>query len=194
MFDIVFPDKNEKEFLEIARKLGNKELYFVYPYKKKVDDYKKILYSLQKQTKIKLNLGLIAKPNDISKAKNICKFVITESSDKDQHILEKTKPNLIFSLEKQEKRDKYHYRISGFNQVLAKIAFKNKTIIGFSFSELLNTDKSKRIILLGRIIQNIKICKKYKVKTLLVSFATKPYEQRSLKTLQSLKEILRKLN
>lgn len=186
--DIVFPQKNEKEFIQIAEKLKTKQLFLIYPYKTDIWDYKTIIQKLQKNTRINLKLGLIAAEKDILKAKKLCNFVITQSTEKDQHTLEKLRPSLIYNLESSERRDKFHYKLSGLNQVLCNLAHKNNIIIGFSFSTLLNS--KKRQVLLGRIIQNLKLCKKYKVKTLLASFAKKPFEMRSEKDLKSLKNIL----
>jgi RNase P/RNase MRP subunit p30 len=188
--DIAFPNKNEKEFIEIAEKLGTKELYLAYNYGCDVKQIKAKLDELQKQTKVKLNIALIAKDKDILRAKQKCNFVITESSDKDQYVLERLKPNLIFNFETNPKKDKFHYRISGLNQVLCNIARENGIIIGFSFSLLLNSERLKRAQILGRMMQNIRFCRKYKVKTLFASFARNPYEMRSLKIYDSLQLLM----
>jgi len=190
MLDITFPNKNEKEFIKVAEKLNIKELYLIYTFQKEITELKINLKKLQNSTKIKLKFGLIAKNTDILKAKKLSNFVITESSDKDQHIMEKFRPNLIFNFEKDPRKDKTHYRLSGLNQVICKIAKINNITIAYSFSELLNN--KKRTILLGRIIQNIRFCKKYKVKTAFYSFAKQPYELRSENSLKSLFRVLEK--
>lgn len=190
--DIVFPHKNEKEFIDIAAKLGTKKLYLIYPHQKNIKPYQEIIQRQQKNTRIKLLFGLIAEPQDIIKAKKLSNFVITRSSGTNQHTIEKLKPNLIFDLEQTTKKDPLHFRASGLNQVLCKSAQKNNVMIGFSFSSTLNSTRIQRAILLGRIAQNIALCKKYKVKTLFASFAKKPFEMRSLKDLTSLATILGK--
>ena len=192
MPDIIFPKKNESKFIDIAERLATKEIYFIYPYQKSITDLKNKLKELQKTTKIKLSLGLSASPANILKAKNICNFVITESSGKDQNTMEKLHPNLIFNFELSPKKDKPHYRLSGLNQVLCKLASTNNITIGFSFSELLNALPKRRAILLGRMIQNLKFCKKFGSPTLFASFAKKPFEMRSLKDFDSFKRVLNK--
>jgi len=192
MPDIVFPNKNEKEFISIAEKLKTKELYLIYPYKKNINDYKEIINALKKQTKIKLTFGLIALHKDIPKAKNICDFVITESSEADQSTIEKLQPNLIFNFEKSDRFDKHHYRYSGLNQVLCRLATENNVILGFSFSELLNSQKQRRATILGRMIQNLKFSKQYKSPILFASFAKKPFEMRAENNLKSFSLILQK--
>ena len=191
MPDIAFPNKNEEKFINLAERLNTKEIYFIYNYQKDISQQKNKLKELQKTTKIKLKFGLLAKQQEIIRAKKISSFVIIESSGKDQHTLEKLSPNLIFNFEKSEKKDKPHYRLSGLNQVLCKLAAKNKITIGFSFSELLNSSPQKRQVILGRMIQNLKFCKKYNSSILLASFAKKPFELRSLKNLKSLERLLR---
>jgi len=190
MADIIFPEGNEKEFVDIAERIGIKEIYFIYNFKKNADDLKNKIAELQKTTKIKLKIGIIANQQNVLAAKRICDFVIMESSGNDQHIIEKLSPNLVFNFEKSEKRDKLHYRFSGLNQVLCKAAIRKNIVIGFSFSEILHSEPKRRAILLGRMIQNIKLCRKYKVKTLFASFAKKPFDLRDEKELNSLYSLL----
>jgi len=75
-----------------------------------------------------------------------------------------------------------HQRDSGLNHVLCKLANKNKIAIGINFSDLLKEKHlSKRI---GRIMQNIKLCRKFKVNLVLASFAKDKHEQRNPKDLE----------
>jgi len=181
--EIVFPNNNEKTFISIADRLGVTEMILVYPFEKFT---KKEL----PKGKMKVRLGIIAKQQDILKAKKLASFVIVESGEKDQYVMEKVKPHLIFNLEKSSKRDKTHYRISGLNQVLCKLAAANNIIIGFSFSALLHASPTDRKVLWGRMMQNMKFCKKYKVKTLFASFAKKPMDMRNERDLKSLTSLL----
>lgn len=162
MIDIVFPDNNENEFIKLGKKLGFDKLIFVY---NKIDE-------------VKENGALLCKPNEINKARNKVKIVLVESSDKDRYVLERTKPNLIFNLEYQN-RDFMHHRNSGLNQVLCKIAKKRNIAVGFNFNLVLNNEGMERSQILGRIMQNIRFCRKYKISTVLASFAKKPFEMRS---------------
>ena len=65
------------------------------------------------------------------------------------------------------------------NQVLCKFANKNNTAICFSFNEILEKEGRYRSILLNRIKETIKLCRKYKVKTILATFASGFYELRN---------------
>ena len=175
MQDIVFPKNNEEKFIAMAKKLGINELVFVYPF---VDFSRKKF-----DTKIKLKFGIIAKENEIHKAKNKADHVFYENDEKTRHVVEKFKPAAVFNLENSFKRDFVHHRNSGLNHIIAKLMYDKKVAIAFSFSEILNS--KKREILLGRIAQNIRLCKKYKVKMITASFAKDPYEMRSNVELKS---------
>ena len=102
---------------------------------------------------------------------------MVRSSGDDQVIFERLKPDMVCGLESVANKDRIHFKISGLNQILCKLANKNKVIVGFSFSSILNAEHRPRI--LGRIIQNIKFCRKYKVITSFASFAKTPFEMRA---------------
>lgn len=96
----------------------------------------------------------------------------------DRREFEKRKDIVAYNLEDQ-KRDFIHYRNSGLNQVLCKLAKKNNIAIAFNFNLILNSEGMLRSQLLGRMMQNIKFCRKYKVNMVIGSFASKPEEMRS---------------
>ena len=110
---------------------------------------------------------------------------ISRATENTRAILEKKKVVLIYNIETIEKKDKLHYRSSGLNQVLCQIAHNNNITIGISFNTILNTTGTVRGILLGRIRQNIILCRKYKVKMFIGSFAANTYEMRSPRDLES---------
>lgn len=178
MIDLVFPKNNEKKFIEIALKLGYKNICFLYPYGTKIKELKK--------NDINVFSGFVAKPSEIQKAKNKSDITIVKSSEKDRYIFEKSKPDIVFDLEAKGKKDFIHHRNSGLNQILCNIAKKNKVIVAFSLKSLLDTKSMLRAQIIGRIKQNIMLCRKYKLKTVIASFATKPYEMRSSNDLISL--------
>ena len=181
MIDLVFPKDNEKEFIKKAEILDYKALCFIYPCSL---NPKQKISLLQKNTKLKLYFGLQASAKDILKVKKISDLIIVKSSISDQKILEKLKPDLMYDFELFPGKDPLKYRASGLNHVLCRFAQKNKTIIAFSFSSILNSKNKAKI--LGRIMQNIRLCKKYKVNTSIASFAKYPYEIRSPHDLISL--------
>jgi len=67
-------------------------------------------------------------------------------------------------------------RDSGLNDVICKLAKKNQVAVGFSFSSILNS--KNRVELLANMMQNIRLCRKYKVIMVMASFAHNKYEMR----------------
>ena len=159
--DIVFPKNNEKKFIELAEKLGWDGLCFVY--KEKINNKIEELIP-----KTKLNIFIAGK-------KGILK--IKKSTEKDQRILEKFAPDVLYGMEFSAKKDPMHFRSSGLNQVLCKLAKKNKVVIAVPLKQII--DSKNQALILGRTIQNIALCKKYKVMHAIASFAEKPYKIKS---------------
>lgn len=190
MMDIIIPDNNEEEFIAISRKLGYKTLYFLYSY----DNYQSKKKNFADSVDIKIVNGIIVDSNKLKKIKNKMEydgiFVAVKSSDKDMEIMEGSLANLIFSFEENQRRDFIHQRASGLNHILCSLARKNNITIGFSFTSILNAKDRHEI--LGRIMQNLRMCRQFKVKTVIASFTKNPYEMRSMHDLMSLFKILEK--
>ncbi len=140
--DIVFADKNKKEFLEIAEKLNIKVKFA----EKTKQGYK------------------------------VDNLIMTDKGTRKN--FENKNIKLFFDLENKDERDFIHQRNSGLNHILAKIAHEENKIIAFNFSTVLNANSEKRAKTLGRMKQNVKLCRKYKVKMFIGSFAKNPYELR----------------
>jgi len=182
--DIVFPNNNEEEFISMAFKLGYNGLCFVYIDIKDTDKIKEKIDNLQKNTKINLFFGF--KCEEIKKIKNNLTFI--KSSYNIQKTLEKGKFDVLYGTEDVFKKDYIHHRASGLNHVLCKLAFKNKVMIAFSLNSILRSREKPK--LLGRITQNIKLCRKYNIKMILASFALEPFEMRAYHDLISLGIVL----
>lgn len=179
MMDIVFPDKNEKEFVEIAEKLGFKGLVFVYQDASKCADAQKL------GAKLKIITALVADQKKIQQARQKSKLVFMKSTGDDRFAFEKSKPDLVFELEEVQKHDYIHQRASGLNHILCDLAKKNNVGIGFSFSSLLNCSGMLRAQIIGRMQQNVSLCRKYKNKVVIASFARNPYDMRAPSDLMS---------
>lgn len=164
MWDICFPKKNEKKFAEVAEQLGYEGLICIYEKKP----------AKLPKTKIKL---VAVTPKHEPK--------LVEATDKTRHLIESQKAGIIYHLEMTGKKDYVHHRGSGLNHVLANLLKKKKQAIGFAFSNLLHSTPKKRGVLMGRIRQNIQLCRKYKVPMVVCSFATRPLELRAPKDLLS---------
>ena len=178
MIDIVFPDQNEKEFIEIAEKLGYKELIFVYEHK--FPDQK-----AKFKTKLKLHDALLVQHKKVISAKNKSKLVFVKATEDNRFAFEKSRPSLVFALEEAQPRDFMHQRGSGLNHILCRLAKENNVKIGFSFNSILNPNAMTCAQIMGRMQQNIKLCRKFKCKTVIASFAKNPFEMRSPQDLMS---------
>ena len=168
MMDIVFPENNEKEFIEMAEKLGYSELCFVYPKPKKIEP----------AAKIKLVSGIVC-TTKIEKTD----VVLLKSNNRN---MVKKKPYAVFGIEGS--KDSLHKKDSGLDSVVCREMSEFGVAYLISFSEILNSDDREG--LLGRIMQNLVLCKKYKVKVMIASMAKSPFEMRNPKDLRALATVL----
>lgn len=171
--DIVFPNGNEKDFVDMALRLGYSSICFVYEPK----SFKRFSCD-----KLKVFCGVLS-----DKHFSGADFVIAKANDNIRPVLERGQVNLVFDFELGERKDFIHHRNSGLNQVLCKIMKENNIALGFCFNSVLN---SKNPQLLGRIMQNAGFARKYKIKTVLASFAKNPFEMRAPKDLVAFAEVL----
>ena len=177
--DIIIPNNNEAEFVEIASKLGIKKLHFLYDF----NDYneekvQKKLLSIKNHHNISIETGIIVNQKNLNKAQQQSKFLVAKSSDKDRFFIESKKIRLIYGLEEASKNDYLHQRASGLNHITCELSKKNNVSIGFSYSSLFNNSHAASL-LMGRMMQNINLCRKYKVKTIIGSFSNNPFHLRS---------------
>jgi RNase P/RNase MRP subunit p30 len=179
--DIIFPKANEKDFLALAERLSIPALVFCYFYNPKNDCRASLemIKKLRAKTKTQLYFGLVAKEADTMRARKLADIVLVKATAENRPLLEKKEADCIFELENGPKSDKMHYVNCGLNQVLCAVAAQSRMIVAFSFSMVLNSEPLRRATLLGRIRQNIRLCRKYKVQTILASFAREPFELRT---------------
>ncbi len=123
----------------------------------------------------KLGFSKILFKEDI-KSLNIIK---AGSDEHNRNSLEDRKTDILLNPHLNRKIDAMNYRNSGLNDVLCKLAVKNEIAIGFTFNEI------KDEIDLGRIMQNIVLCRKYKVNVIFFTFAKDKYEMKGCQDLLS---------
>ncbi len=111
--------------------------------------------------------------------KNQGKEIIFLSSDNElnRKILEKGKIDVLL-LNQLGRKDRLKQRDSGFNQVMAKIAKKNNVTIGINLDEIINSSQKNKSEILARVAQNIKLCKKNKLKMRFISVDKKNWRDR----------------
>ena len=119
-----------------------------------------------------------------SKIYHAGQFNIAYGDKNNRKLVEDKKLDILLSPERETRSGNLIVIDSGLNQVICNIARKNNVTIGISFIDIL---KSKnRPILLARIMQNIRLCRKYRVKMVMASFATNKYEMRDARDLYNL--------
>lgn len=183
--EIVMPKNNENEFIEIASKLGIKKLHLLYDFDEYIIKNQKIS-SLKENKNISIETGFVVNQKNLNKAVKFSKLLAVKSSDNDRFFIESKKIKLIYGLEESNKKDYMHQRASGLNHILCEIAKKNNVAIVFSYSSLFNENKSMSSILIGRMMQNIQLCKKYKCNVVIASFAENPFHLRAHHDIKSL--------
>jgi len=90
--------------------------------------------------------------------------VFTSDDDElNRKILEKENINILL-INQKGRRDSLKQRGSGFNQVLAKLAKKKSVILGINLDEILSAGEEEKAEIIARVRQNVKLCKKNKLK------------------------------
>ncbi len=170
--DIVFPSGNENEFAEMAERLGFGAIVFAYEKPEAMPEQKPL-------KGLKIFYAAVSGEKELQRPKKKAELVLFRSTGNDRWILEKSNADIIFEMESSQKKDFMHHRASGLNQVMCKIAQETGKTIAFSFSSLLSANPMLRAQLIGKMMQNARFCRKYKVKTIIASFAKTPYQMRA---------------
>tara|TARA_Y100000034_G_scaffold106053_1_gene134469 strand:- start:1057 stop:1674 length:618 start_codon:yes stop_codon:yes gene_type:complete len=183
--DIVLLPKNIESYLSRSKSLGYNDVIFLTELKPKEFN------SLKDK-----NLGVLFKPKnpndfrELRKYKNPALIIGTSTDEKIiRRLLENSKVDGVVDVETEFGRDHTHYRRANVNQVLAKIAKDNGKRYFVDFSRILNSKKRAKLI--GRIIQNIRIFRKYKVPISIASFARSENELRSKDNLEAFAKVLK---
>lgn len=111
------------------------------------------------------------------------------SSDNDElnrKVIEKENISLLM-LNLSKRKDFLKQKNSGLNHVLTKIIKKSNISIGINLDEIINSEPKEKAKILGRLIQNIELCKKNKVK---MHFISKENNKKDIYDLKSLGLVL----
>lgn len=176
--EIALPKDNEEEFVEVASRLGIKKLYFLYNFDEFDEKIQEKIEKVNGLKGIKVETGFLVNQKNLGKASKKSNLLVVISSDKDRFFIDGKKIKLIYGFEMSPKKDYLHQRASGLNHILCELIKKNDIAVGFSYSMLLGKDTKTIPVYIGRLLQNIGLCEKYKVKTIIASFAVNPWEMR----------------
>jgi len=179
MFDVVIPNNNEEEFIDVALSLGYSEIVFLtsnmrYEYK---------------SSKIKvLKAYLLKDTSEIKKVRKSFDYIFASS----ERSFFESKIDFIIGAEKNDSRDSFHYRKTSLNQVHAKLCKENNICVVFEFSSLLKAATSSQLqVVLGRMTQNATLIKKYKIKCACFSMAYSPLMMRSNNLLGAFSRVIK---
>lgn len=109
-------------------------------------------------------------------------IIFTSNNDElNRKVLEKEEINILL-INQEGRKDFQKQRNSGFNHVLAKFAKKKNVMIGINLDEIINSNEREKARIIARIMQNIKICNKNKLKMEFISIKEKKniYDLKSL--------------
>jgi len=174
MFDVVIPNGNEEDFIDMALSSGYSQICFL------VEDSR---YSYaSKRIGVKKAL-LVKSVNQISKSRKNFDFIFANAERK----FFESKIDYIINAELFDRKDSFHFKRTALNQVHAKLAKSNNIAVLFSFSNLLS---NRRIQTLGRMFQNAILVKKYKLQSNAFSLTKDPTSMKSRNILDALIRVL----
>ena len=105
-------------------------------------------------------------------------------------IVETKKAHIITNCEEIFQHDSINSRNSGVDHIICKLASVSNIAFAFNFNLVLKNNGQRRAKILGRMIQNVILFRKYKVKMILTSLATNEYELRSQDALRSFGSVI----
>lgn len=88
-----------------------------------------------------------------------------------RYCIEKALVDCLINLEVSEIPDTLKYRRSGIDKVTAKFASKTHVSIVFNFNNFLNSNGIRRAVIFGRMLYNMKLCRKYRTPIIITSGA-----------------------
>ena len=110
---------------------------------------------------------------------NLSNFNIAYGSKDNRRIIANRKVDILVSPEREMASRSLTAINSGLNEAICKIASKNDIAIGISFHDILKSNNKPAAI--ARVMQNVRLCRKYKVRMMMASFASNKYEMRHAK-------------
>ncbi len=130
----------------------------------------------------------VLKEIEAAKKKKLFAIYKAPTEEMLRFVLERTSVDAVMSLEDIHPKESLHYTRGGLDQIFCRIAAEREKAYVVSFNEILNTANKAR--LLRRIMFNIRLCRKYKVKVIFGTFAASKMELRSRKDLEAFGRIL----
>ena len=159
---------------KLSKELGFSKTFFLEDFSLIEEENNKVLLKKIQQAKQQKKISIC-----IPKTEETLRF-----------LLEKTPADMILGVENIHPKDSVHYPRSGLNQVLCNLAAEKNKIIAFSFRDILQVQGMQRSKLMNRMMFNIKLCQKFKVKMFFSNFSSATEEMRSARDLLSFWQLL----
>ncbi len=180
MIDII-DARYSKDFGEIARKLGICGLYSL------KDSRLHMLHEIDDGpvpcrddagdvTETEPDIKDAAAPNSRKKLR------IIKTTDDVRMVVERKRPDVCYGMELGKKRDFMHQRNSGINHTICEIARKKRIWFAIPLDEIISGNK----VVLGRVMQNIRLYRKYRNGVVAATFAKDPFMMRNPRDVKSL--------
>lgn len=115
-------------------------------------------------------------PKEANKAKENIIIVVADNCDSIKSLVETKKVDIVL-IDPKRSKDFMRQRASGLNHIFCELAYRKDVAIAFSFNSVLRSSDAS--MLFGRIMQNIKLCRKYRVRMVFATFAVNKGEMRS---------------
>ncbi len=107
--------------------------------------------------------------NKIKKSSEKPLIVVSQDDLFNRKVIEYGKFDILLSPEKGNRSNSLRKINSGLNDIMAKIAAKNKISIGIDIDGIKKLSKNKKAERLSKIKQNLEICRKSKTKIIALS-------------------------
>ncbi|MFH1408846.1 MAG: RNase P subunit p30 family protein [Nanoarchaeota archaeon] len=107
-------------------------------------------------------------------------FQVKAFSPKSRTLIDRGQVDCVYGFETVAYKDGLHQRNAGLDHILAKVMKSKQVAYGVPFHLVLGTTGVKRAQIIGRIKQNIRLARKFKVDICLASFAEKSSRMRGL--------------
>jgi RNase P/RNase MRP subunit p30 len=176
MQEFVIVNENEKELISRALELGWDSIVLLYKYSKDL--------VLPKISSDFVKVGVFLDKEILNKDFSGFEFVVALGTRFSK--LPKGVTHVIFN-EFEDEKDFIHQRRSGLNHVFLK-DYKGKILIGY------NIHPNRQTAVIGRMMQNVKLCKKFKVEISLCSLTSGSINLRHVGDVNAFMRVLEKNN
>jgi RNase P/RNase MRP subunit p30 len=194
-YDLLLPRENEAELAREAKELGITPI-FLYPFRDRKEIQRK-RDELRKTLRDSHFVGVYTVPKSLGDIKRLTKqfwlsadfLAVINPGELVRLAVTNPRIDAVFRVPSIIGRDSTEYRRSNFNAILANIASQNKVAYGLDFSYFLENSGYSLAKLLGREMQNIRLCRR-KTKILMASMAKTAMELRLPENLSAMGRVL----